>query len=257
MIALVVLAAGRGQRLGALGEATPKWLLEVDGITIAERQLEAVARAATVAPDLVRSVSVVVGHAAAAIARFAAGRPALDLALVDNPRYDELNNWYSLLLAFRALDGADPAERLVVFNADLLAQPDWFAEFLRDASRTDGEALIAVDTARPVTDESMKVSVADANRSLLARIGKVGVRDPIGEYVGMFMVRAAARDRLRATLEAYEGVDDAVEHWYEHAVGDTAADGVAWVVWPTPDSQWIEIDDETDFAAARDLAGLK
>jgi choline kinase len=257
MIALVVLAAGRGQRLGTLGEDTPKWLLEVDGTTIAERQLDAVARAATVAPDLVQSVSVVVGHAAAAIASFAAARPEPEIALVHNPSYEEINNWYSLLLALRALDRAGEAERVVVFNADLLAHPDWFMQFLCDSAGSAAESLIAVDTVRPLTDESMKVSLSNGDPDLLGRIGKVGVGDPVGEYVGMFMVRGTARDRLRTTLETYVGSDGAVDHWYEHAIGETAAEGVPWVVWSTPDSEWIEIDDEADYASALEMKGLR
>ena len=96
----------------------------------------------------------------------------------------------------------------------------------------------------------MKVATRDGDPDRLEAIGKVGVANPVGEYVGMFMVRGRARERLRASLEAYTGSADAVDHWYEHAIGDTAAEDVDWTVWPTPDSEWIEIDDEADYAAA-------
>ena len=253
MIQLVVLAAGRGRRLGVLGDDTPKWLLEVGGATIAERQLEAVRRAERHAPGLVGSVSVVVGHAAPAIERFATTRPELDIALVDNPAYDEINNWYSLLLALRSLPDGGREERTVVFNADLLARPDWFAQFLLDSASAATESLIAVDTERPLTDESMKVS----GEHRLERIGKVGVERPVGEYVGMFMARGTVREGLAAALETYVGANGAADHWYEHAIGETAAQGLPWVVWPTPDSEWIEIDDEADYAAALRLDAVR
>jgi choline kinase len=247
MIHLVVLAAGRGQRLGPHGNETPKWLLEVGGTTIADRQLEGVRRAPQAG---VATVRVVVGHAAEEIARFAAERDP-EIRLVDNPDYDKINNWLSLLLALRALGDLDEDERVVVFNADLLASPDWFAAFLEAAARTDDEALIAVDTARRLTDESMKVSGEDQ----LELIGKVGVQRPVGEYVGMLMARGAARVRLQATLESYLGDKGAIDNWYEHAVGDMAAAGVPWILWPTPDSRWIEIDDPADLESAGDLEG--
>jgi choline kinase len=256
VIDLVVLAAGRGRRLGALGDDTPKWLLDVAGNTLAERQLEAIERATGRSPGLVRSVNVVVGHSAPAIASFAAERSDPEIALVENPAFDELNNWYSLLLALRALERADDA-RIVVFNADLLARPEWFARFLLDSAGASGESLIAVDTARPLTDESMKVALGNGSPDLLGRIGKVGVEEPIGEYVGMFMVRGSARIRLTRRLEGYVGADGAVDNWYEHAIGETAADGVPWLVWPTPDSDWIEIDDEADFASALEMKALR
>ena len=253
MIHLVVLAAGRGRRLGALGDDTPKWLLDVGGTTIAERQLEAVERAARRAPGLVGSVSVVVGHGAAAIERFVTGRPHPSVTLVDNPAYDEVNNWYSLLLALRGLGDPGEEARIVVFNADLLARPDWFARFLLDSAGAATESLIAVDKARPLTEESMKVS----GDRLLEGIGKVGVERPVGEYVGMFMARGAVRERLAAALEEYVGSDSAGDRWYEHAIGETAAQGVPWIVWPTPDSEWIEIDDESDYALALGMDGLR
>jgi choline kinase len=256
MIDLVVLAAGRGRRLGVLGDDTPKWLLEVAGSTLAERQLAAIERATRRSPGLVRSVNVVVGHAAPAVASFAAERSDPEIALVENAAFEELNNWYSLLLALRALNGGDEAGRIVVFNADLLAHPDWFARFLLDSADSPTESLIAVDTARPLTDESMKVSLRDGDRDLLGGIGKVGVENAVGEYVGMFMVRGTARTRLTATLETYEGSAAAVDNWYEHAIGETAAKGVPWPVWPTPDSEWIEIDDEADYASALEMQGV-
>jgi choline kinase len=250
VIHMVVLAAGRGQRLGVLGDNTPKWLLEVDGATIAERQLEAVRRTS----GLVGAITVVVGHAAPAIERFVTGRRGEpEIGVVGNPAYDEINNWYSLLLALRDLRDAGGDDRIVVFNADLLARPAWFERFLRDSAGADTDTLIAVDTARALTDESMKVSAVEGR---LERIGKVGVPEPVGEYVGMFMARGVARQRLAGALEAYVGSESAIDNWYEHAIGDTAGDGVAWVVWPTPDSEWIEIDDEADYQAALAMGGL-
>lgn len=255
MIDLVVLAAGRGQRLGFRGMDMPKWLLDIGGTTVAERQLEAADRVRRGSPGVVRSVNVVVGHAAAAIAAFAARRPWPEIALVDNPSYDELNNWYSLLLALRALEGTD-ADRVVVLNADLLASAEWFAQFLRDSATASAESLIAVDTARPPTGESMKVSAVAGSPNLLERVGKVRVENPVGEYVGMFMARGATRQSLRATLETYVGSEVAANHWYEHAIDQTAREGLRWVVWPTPDSAWIEIDDEADYAAALRMDGI-
>jgi choline kinase len=252
VIDLVVLAAGRGRRLGSVGDATPKWLLEVDGQTIAERQLDAAQAQADDAPAVVDSIHAVVGHAADACRDFAADSPA-SIELIENPLYDELNNWYSLLLAIRALDRQRAEQRLVVFNGDLLARRAWFASFLDESAAHDGETLIAVDKERTLTEESMKVSARDDNHDLLERVGKREVDSPVGEYVGMFMVAGSARKSLREKLETYVDSDSAKGHWYEQAIGDTARDRLPWTIWATPDSDWIEIDDESDLMAAREL----
>jgi choline kinase len=240
----VVLAAGRGSRLGALGDATPKWLLQVGGRTLADRQLEGIA----VAGSSVASVRVVVGHAADAIAAELAGRPE-EVGVVANPEFAELNNWWSLLRALRELPGDGP---VVLLNGDLLTEPEQVTAFIEDAAAGAADGLLAVDLVKQLTDESMKVSLTA--RETLDRIGKVGIDEPAGEYVGMLMARGAALRRLRAVLEGFVGRADAAGEWYEGAVGQTAAAGVPWHVWAMPAGGWVEIDDDADLQAAQALA---
>ena len=242
---IVVLAAGRGSRLGALGGETPKWLLDVGGRTLAERHLEAIARA----EELVASTRVVVGHAADAIADALDRRPE-DVGIVDNPEFATINNWWSLLRALRELPEDGP---VVVINADLLADPEAMAAFIEHAADPDTDGVLAVDLERRLTDESMKVETGrDGN---LSRIGKVDMREPVGEYVGMLAARGEALRRLHDALEAFVDRPEAVDEWYEGAVGRTAADGVAWGIWPMPSSAWVEIDDDGDLDAAHALVG--
>ena len=243
---VVVLAAGRGSRLGALGDVTPKWLLEVGGRTIADRHLEGIARAA----DAVASVLVVTGHAAAAIED--ALPSASGVALLHNPQYEPLNNWWSLLLALRELPEDGP---VAVLNADLMVDPIHVASFLEAAAAGDSDGLLAVDLQRELTDESMKVQRDAAGR--LDRIGKVGIDDPAGEYIGMLAARGEVLRALRAALEAFVGDDAAANEWYEGAVGRTAAAGQPWDVWPMPSTGWVEIDDDADLDLAQGLAGAR
>jgi choline kinase len=241
---VVVLAAGRGSRLGALGDARPKWLLHVGGRTLADRQLEGIARARR----SVASVRVVVGHAAEAIEVELAAR-SQDVGVVANPEYAELNNWWSLLRALRELPDDGP---IVLLNADLLAAPEHVATFIEEAAAGQADGMLAVDLVKQLTDESMKVSLA--RDGTLDRIGKVAIDAPAGEYVGMLMARGAVLRRLRAVLEGFVGRADRVNEWYERAIGETAAAGVPWHVWAMAPGGWVEIDDDTDLEAAESLA---
>lgn len=242
---VVILAAGRGSRLGTLGSETPKWLLDVGGHVLAERQLEAIAAAR----PAVASVRVVTGHAAPAVEEFLAARGSTATTL-HNVDYARLNNWYSVLLALRAVP-EDPDARVVVINGDLFAEAGSVTAFLEGVATTDAEALLAVDLERDLTDESMKVEVTP--EGTLERIGKLDFERPAGEYVGMLMARGSILARLREGLEAFEGDPQADDEWYEGAVGRTAAAGAAWVIWPMPSGRWVEIDDDSDLAAALDL----
>ena len=241
---VVVLAAGCGSRLGALGDCTPKWLLNVGGRTLADRQLEAIGRA----DDAVASVRVVVGHAAEAIELELAARGG-DVGTVANPEFAELNNWWSLLRALRELPEDGP---VVVLNADLLADPASVADFLEQAATGDADGLLAVDLLRELTDESMKVALS--GRETLTQIGKIGIGAPVGEYIGMLMARDDVLRRLRDVLEGFVGRPDAANEWYEGAVGHTAAAGTAWHVWAMPSGGWVEIDDDDDLRIAGSLA---
>lgn len=242
---VVVLAAGRGSRLGALGNATPKWLLEVGARTVADRQLDGIARA----HDAVASIRVVVGHAAGAIERELAGRRER-MGVVRNPEFAELNNWWSLLRALRELPADGP---VAVLNGDLLTAPEQIAAFLSAAAASELDALLAVDLGKRLTAESMKVSLGPSGT--LCAIGKGGVDGPAGEYVGMLSVRGEPLRRLRGKLEGFVGKRESENAWYEAAIGRTAADGTPWYPWPMPTGGWIEIDDDADLDHARSLAG--
>jgi len=250
---VVILAAGRGSRLGALAETTPKWLLEVGGSTIAERHLEAVGSpAGSNGSGPAASAVVVTGHAREQIEEFLRSRGESAVRVVHNQEYARLNNWYSLLVGLRSLPSG-AGDRVVVLNADLFAEPPWVSAFLDASAHTEAESLIAVDVERELTDESMKVAVRAGGGQLLDGIGKSGIVDPVGEYVGMLMARGSVLAHLRRTLEGFVGRPDAVDHWYEGAVGITAMEGAPWSVWATPSSEWVEIDDDADYESAREL----
>jgi choline kinase len=234
---VVVLAAGRGSRLGVLGDATPKWLLRVGERTLADRQLEGIRAAG----DAVGSISVVVGHAAEVIEDSLPD----DVGVIRNPQFASRNNWWSVLLALRELPDEGP---VAIFNADLLIDPDQVTAFLT-GSRADG--LMAVDLEQEVTDESMKVELGPDGA--IAKIGKVGIEVPAGEYVGMLMARGATLRAFRDRLEAFDADPERDNEWYEGAIGLTAAEGAQWRVWPVRSGGWVEIDDDRDLNAAEAL----
>jgi choline kinase/phosphoglycolate phosphatase-like HAD superfamily hydrolase len=244
---VVVLAAGRGSRLGTRMDDRPKWLLEVAGAPIADRHLAGIAEAG----DAVASVRVATGHAAEAVRAWLADRDE-EVGTLHVPEYAELNNWWTVLSALRA---TPPGERVAFINSDLFATPEAIGAFLADAARGGEEAVLAVDLERELTDESMKV--ATGPDGALSRIGKVGVDDPVGEYPGLLAVGGAARARFQAALEAFTGRPECANEWYEGAVGRTAAAGVRWAVWPMPSGAWVEIDDDGDLAAAEALGGVR
>jgi len=97
----VLLAAGRGTRLGALTESFPKAMLEVGGAPILHRIIQALARAG------VREVFVVTGHAAEAL-ELGTGDGSRWAVSIRYLRQETLDGTASALLLARPSLGPEP-----------------------------------------------------------------------------------------------------------------------------------------------------
>lgn len=257
-VAVIVLAAGHGRRLGEAGGAGPKWLIEVAGEPIAERHLTAVELA--LGPDA--DVRVVVGHAAERVERYCAARAAgtrLRPRLVMNDLYAQRNNWYSLLVGLDALEAEVTGDTgVVVVNSDLYASPQWLASMLTAIADVDVPGALAVDVARPLTEEAMKVAAGPpdaAGRRWCTAIGKVGVADPVGEYIGITALAPAGRALVHDALRSFAGDEGKADAWYEEAFQTINRTAPFLALCPTPSSSWVEIDDAHDLLTAEQLPG--
>lgn len=242
MTTAVVLAAGLGKRLQS-ATLLPKWLTPVGSTCPATEQLAALAAASP------REVVVVVGPQAESVQEHVSPwHDRLAIRLLENPLHDVLNNWYSLLLALREVA---PGDDVLVLNSDLFASGPWLADAAARLVACGQPAALGLDVERPLTDEAMKASATDG---LVARIGKVGVDDPVGEYVGISWWSAAAASELAGHLATYVDRDGAANNWYEHGIDDHLRSGASYAAVPVPSVDWVEIDDPTDLALAVALA---
>ena len=107
----VILAAGMGRRLGELTGDNTKCMLEVNGVKLIDRALEALAEC-----NLSRVV-MVVGYKRENVKSYLGDSyKGIDIVYVDNPIYDKTNNIYSLYLAKDYL----VAEDTLLLESDLI-----------------------------------------------------------------------------------------------------------------------------------------
>lgn len=246
MTAAVVLAAGLGRRLATV-TTLPKWLTPVRGTCPAEAQLAALA-----ATDDVESVYVVVSDSDREIERFVAPwRDRLGIEVVPNPDAATRNNWYSALIGLERCLAGRHAET-VLLNSDLFAVPEWFVASIATIRATPGRAALAVDTTRGQADEEMKVALDDSGTRITG-IGKSGIADPGGEYVGLARWSAAAALELCNVLRGFGQRPECADHWYEHAIGAHLVAGAHYAVSPVASTSWVEIDDRRDLESAIQL----
>jgi choline kinase len=138
----VILAAGRGRRLGDLAADRPKCLVPIGASTLIERQLQ------TLRTCGITTIAVVAGFRGDDLQRVCGPR----IEIVVNPVYDSTNSLYSLWLARHLL-----TDGFVVLNADVLFHDQLLRDLL--TSRDEDALLMAAVRAETFGDEEMKVRV--------------------------------------------------------------------------------------------------
>jgi choline kinase len=238
----MVLAAGAGRRLESLTEDLPKTLLPVDGErTILDIALGNLRRAG------LETVVVVTGYAAE---RLAERQPALEerhdvkLELVYNPKAEEWNNCYSLWCAREHF-----AQGVLLCNGDTVHPPEVEERLL--AGRGGAELVLALDDAKTLGEEEMKVMLGDDG--LVRGINKA--HDPAaaaGEYIGLTVIEPAAADALADALEATWQRDPGL--YYEDGFQEYRDRGGRVGVASVGGLEWVEVDDQADLDRAREVA---
>jgi choline kinase len=265
----LVLAAGQGQRLRPDTDALPKTLLPVDGeSTILDVILRNLAKVG------LTDVALVAGYAAdTLIARVPdlEARHGLAIEIIRNDRYDR-NNAYSLWLARDAYAGGallvngdtvhpvDVEQTLLSAAAEATSSSAATEATSLAAAATEASApeiILALDVTKRLTDEAMKVTLADnatgAGHRTVRKITKqMPVADAHGEYIGATLIGAGVASDLAAALDETWRRDPNL--YYEDGFQLLADQGVPVGVAPLPSLEWVEVDDHADLARAREVA---
>jgi choline kinase len=236
----IVLAAGGGTRLRPDTDDLPKTLLSVGDRSVLEVILGNLAAVG------VEHVTLITGHAAHAIEAMHGELErgsGCTVELLHNPRYDELNNAYSVWLARELFTD----EGVLLVNGDTLHPPAVERSLL--AARGPG-VLLAVDTVKPLAEEEMKVALDDDGH--VASITKLmPAADADGEYIGVTLIEGAAREPLADVLQRTFERDP--QAYYEDAYQLLADEGFPVGVADIGEVEWVEIDDHRDLGRARSL----
>ena len=234
----IILAAGRGQRLGKLAAGRPKCLLQFAGQSLLQRHVQ------NLNGMSIARIVIVTGyrheHISAALAQIDSRAP---VETIVNPDY-EAGSIVSLHCAEKALaDGTDT----ILMDADVLYDP----HILGALFNTRYDNCLLLDREFEPGDEPVKLCVAGAMPVEFRKIPDAGIDwDYQGESVGFFRFDAETSTRLARRASAYLDAGRAAEP-YEEAIRDLLRETPArFHVEDITGLEWIEIDFPEDVARA-------
>lgn len=232
---LVILAAGRGSRLGGDQANQPKSLVSVGSVPYLKRQLESFRRFSFSKKILVG------GYGIAFLRDFLVENNFTDITLIDNTDFLK-GNLYSLATARSEL-----TEDFFVFNADHFYSPETYQSIL--TTRSDNITIFC-DKDRSLTDDDMKVRLAKPSGHLAAMSKTLSAFE--AGYVGVTYVPKLAYQRYWDAFDATAAkLGDKAN--VENVLDGLAAEGGEISVCDISGSWWTEIDTPEDLGKARQI----
>ena len=228
----VILIAGMGNRLKSETHGQPKCMTDVQGKSIAERQIDNLLSVG------VKDILCVTGYMEETVKAFLL-KQYPTLRFVDNPRFAETNTIYSLHLAFPEL-----TEDFFYLNGDVIFKPTLLQKLL-DFSGTG----LAVEF-KPCGEEEVKVALSGN------RVTKISKQVPLdiakGEFTGIALFRKTMHPAFKKSLAHEIDVKQNVKDYFERAL-DAIVSQVALTAIDIVGEPFVEIDFPEDLARARKL----
>jgi choline kinase len=234
----IILSAGQGSRLGHLVDDRPKCLIDFNGRTLLDRQLD------TLEMNGVHEAVVVTGfHDELVDAAIAARRGGPHVRTVFNPFFKVADNTGSLFMAREELAGD-----CLVWNGDTLVSNSLMARVVGNS--TPG-ICVTIDRKPAYDEDDMKV-VTDAE----GRLHAIGKRLPMGnvnaESIGLLAFRGDGSERFRAAIERAIRTAEGTTIWYLRVIHHIAQQDDVWTL-DIQGEEWGEVDFPEDVETARAL----
>lgn len=234
----IILSAGQGSRLGPLVHDKPKCLIDFNGRTLLDRQLD------TLAANGVEEAVVVTGfHDELVDAAIAARGRGPWVRTIFNPFFKVADNTGSLFMAREELKGD-----CLVWNGDTLVSDTLMARVM--GSGQPGICVTIDRKADGYDEDDMKVV---EEGGLLKAIGKRLDRDGVNaESIGLLAFRDGGAERFRQAIEGALRTPEGTTIWYLRVIHQIAQRDDVHTL-DISGEQWGEVDFPEDVEAARAL----
>jgi choline kinase len=233
----IILSAGQGSRLGHMVDDRPKCLIDFNGRSLLDRQLD------TLEASGVHEAVVVSGFHDELVEQAIAKRTGgPSVRTVFNPFYKVADNTGSLFMAREELSGD-----CLVWNGDTLVS----RELMRRVVANDRAGIcVTIDRKDSYDEDDMKV-VEEGGR--LKAIGKRLPRDTVNaESIGLLAFRSGGAEQFREAIDRAIRTPEGTTIWYLRVIHHIAQAADVWTL-DIHGEEWGEVDFPADVEAAREL----
>ncbi|NUQ18379.1 MAG: phosphocholine cytidylyltransferase family protein [Sphingomonas sp.] len=232
----IILSAGQGSRLGHLVDDKPKCLIEFNGRSLLDRQLD------TLEACGVHEAVVVTGFHDELVNEMIArrsGGPAV--RTVFNPFYKVADNTGSLFMAREELSGD-----CLVWNGDTLVSRALMAKVV---GNDRGGICVTIDRKPSYDEDDMKVVEQDGR---LRAIGKRIAQGVNAESIGLLAFRSGGAEQFRDAIDRAMRTPEGTTIWYLRVIHHLAQNGEVWTL-DIAAEEWGEVDFPADVEMANEL----
>lgn len=240
----IILAAGKGQRLGELTKDIPKCLLTVDSqndMTLLDFSLQALNE------NHINQIFIVLGFAEEKLKKHINKKwsTRLNINFISNPKYAEHNNIYSAYLAKDIWD-----DETLLLNSDIIYHPAILSNLISKIEDSQFSYLVVDDTKKLIA-EDMKVQINEKNR--ITKINKnLDLNTSIGEYIGITYLKDVERVKFLQSLEK-NIKDKNLDLYYEDALAHILGE-ISVYPCSTNGKVWTEVDTKEDYEVAKKIS---
>ena len=232
----VILAAGLGTRLRPITDEVPKCMVPVNGICIIDKQITNLLKGG------VDEIIVVAGYKSDILREHLLKYDFVKF--IDNVRYAETNNMYSLYLAYQDIGDSE----FLLMNSDVYFDSNIVEGLL--SPEGNGKSLIACDKSGDYMEESMKIMVDE-----------IGVISHISKNISESEYHAVSIDVYKLNQQASKvllaQIKDTIEiKGDENSWTEVALDRILVQCRFMPYSikgRWFEIDNHADLYKAEKI----
>jgi len=224
----IILAAGMGKRLYPITKDIPKCLLEIDGKTIIEHQIEALKNCK------IDRIFIAVGYRGNQVKE-----KVKNVQFVSNPFYRFTNSVASLWFVLNRINKPDD---LIILNGDILCEHSIIDEVIHSKIK---QITMLMDDRVAYEEADFKLFI---EKGYVKKMGKtLEIDEYSGEYAGVVRVPKAKYHAFKSAVEEIV-FEEGFDKWYELVI---KLFGFATKVIKTKGRYWIEIDSEKDLRSVK------